>query len=199
LLIYNGDIVVGKDSDNAETKSKAALKAEALKKISTTEVTVNEQLDYYQDPAWKSEMMKFCVASMNNQQAGLDVEISDIQKLYATHLINQDKEKSLWNKVNASEDRLSLLQSAAQNNAVPALMLVERYNERLEREGRSREKLDIKSLESSTKIQHFSSELEKELDKISETLAEFQTKPSAAIKTKKSFIAKKTEKSFEPK
>jgi|GEM_PF-2989689 len=199
--IHNGDVIVGKkpQPEALEVETKAAAKEKVLHKISTSSVSINEQLDFRIDPKEKKQFMEFAVLLTNNQHHDLVIELDDIQKIYATYLINQDKEKSLWSEVNTSEDRLPLLQAAAKSNAVPAQILVEQYNERLEREGRSSEKLETKSLESSTKIQHFSRELEKELDKISETLAEFQTKPSATMKTKKPSIARNPAKSFEPK
>lgn len=124
--------------------------------------------------------MKFCVASMNNSQKDLGIELQDIQTLYASHLIGQDKENSLWNELEISEDKMVVILEAARRNSIPGSILAREYNSRLENEGRGNEKIQV--VDSDLSVATFSSTLEKELDKIASTVAKFGKNPAGQKK-----------------
>ena len=82
--IHNGDVIVGKkpQPEALEVETKAAAKEKVLHKISTSSVSINEQLDFRIDPKEKKQFMEFAVLLTNNQHHDLVIELDDIQKIY---------------------------------------------------------------------------------------------------------------------
>lgn len=157
-------------SKNIDNTTKEMRKAEALKQVSINEVSINNQLDYHNDPMWKEELMKFCVSSMNNQFKDLDIELKDIQQLYATHLVNSKLDNNLWKESNKHDNKTPFLEEGAKSNAVPSEMLIKEYNIRLEKEGRSNEKLKT----TTAPDKPYSKELQAQLDNIAGNIAHSQ-------------------------
>jgi hypothetical protein len=158
--------------ETLEKKGQELTKTEVLEQLATNPTTINAQLDFQPDPKTKMLLMEFCVSVTNNELQRSDIVIEDIQAVYSSHLINRDGPDSLWQDLNKAEDRMLYLQDTSATNAIPVKFLISEYNKRLEKEGRSAEKMQV--IDSDLVKPPLSSELQVTLDKIASTVSQFQ-------------------------